>query len=134
MDHHTAALLAAGKHLSDALTSFEAPPADPLITSLWVAMSLLQKAIRRGRHDLAHRAAASLLHDSSERLWRRLACLASGDGGLGDFETVALATAAMAGKRARAEWGGEWKTASYLILRMAKAIKCRAADDLLLAA
>ena len=47
MDHHTAALLAAGKHLSDALTSFEAPPADPLITSLWVAMSLLQKDYRR---------------------------------------------------------------------------------------
>ena len=108
MDHHTAALLAAGKHLSDALTSFEAPPADPLITSLWVAMSLLQKAIRRGRHDLAHRAAASLLHDSSERLWRRLACIAFEDIGLADFPTVAQVTAGMAGKTFRGSLGEEW--------------------------
>lgn len=47
---------------------------------------------------------------------------------------VALTTAAMAGKRARAFLGGEWKVASYLTTRMAEATKCRGADDLLLVA
>ena len=46
------------------------PKPDPLQVSPWVAMSLMQKAIRRGREDLALRAAASLLSDAPERLWR----------------------------------------------------------------
>jgi len=46
------------------------PPPEPVpITATpWVAMSLMQKAIRRGREDLALRAAAALLRDSPERL------------------------------------------------------------------
>jgi hypothetical protein len=94
----------------------------------------MQKAIRRGRTELALQAAATLLQQSSERLWRRLACIAFEDVGLGDLELVTLATAAMAGKRARAPLGGEWTVASYLTSRMANATKCRAADDLLLVA
>ena len=47
--------------LRDAIAKFQLPPCNPLPISPWVAMSLLQKAIRRGRKELALRAAATLL-------------------------------------------------------------------------
>src|SRR4051794_17772367 len=114
MDHHTSGLLAARERLSDEIATFYAPPPVTLIASPWVAMSCLQKAIRRGRRELALKAAATLLQQSPGRLWRRLACIAFEDVGLGDLELVALATAAMAGKRTRAPLGGEWAVASFL--------------------
>jgi hypothetical protein len=94
----------------------------------------MQKAIRRGRTELALQAAATLLQQSPEWLWRRLACIAFEDVGLGDLDLVTQVTAAMTGKRARTTMGGEWTVASFLITRMAAARKCRAADDLLLVA
>ena len=45
---------------------------------------------------------------------------------------MGVATAAIAGKRARAELGGEWPVASALVGMLAAAPKCRAADDLLM--
>lgn len=51
----------------------------------------------------------------------------------GPIETVSVVTAAMKGKAWRAGIGGEWAVASYLVARMAGAIKCRAADDLVAA-
>jgi hypothetical protein len=56
------------------------------------------------------------------------------DIGVADLGTVALVTAALAGKRLRGSLGGEWQVASFLVSRLADAVKCRAADDLLLAA
>lgn len=124
---------AARQQLEQAVGSFQPPPLQPLDISPHLGASLLQKAIRRGRTKLALNAAATLLQRSPERLWRRLACIAFEDVGLGDFDLVALAAVAMVGKRARAPLGGEWAVASYLTSRMAAATKCRAADDLLLA-
>jgi replication-associated recombination protein RarA len=63
---------------------------DPLTVSPWVAMSLMQKAIRRGRERLALRAAATLLDGSPERLWRRLGCIAFWDIGIADIDAVAM--------------------------------------------
>ena len=54
--------------------------------------------------------------------------------GVADFETLSLVTAALAGKRFRAQLGGEWAVASFIVARMVHAPKCRAADDLLLSA
>ena len=48
------------------------PRFDPLNISPWLGMSLMQKAIRRGREGYAFRSAATLLSTSPERLWRRL--------------------------------------------------------------
>lgn len=127
-------LVEAGEQLAQAIAEFSPPPCYPLNVSPWVAMALLQKAVRRGRKQCALRAAATLLCRSPERLWRRIACVAVEDIGLGDLDTVALVTAALAGKRVRASLGGEWQVASFLICRMARAAKCRSADDLLLAA
>src|SRR5580698_9288306 len=72
------------------------PTSEPIDVSPWLAMSILQKSIRRGRADHALSAAATLLRDSPERLWRRLGCIAYEDVGIGSFDAVALATAALA--------------------------------------
>jgi hypothetical protein len=127
-------LSTARQQLSDAISIFRTPTCDPLKVSPWVGMALLQKSIRRGEKQLALRAAATLLCISPERLWRRLGCVGFEDVGLGDLETVLVVTAALAGKRFRASIGGEWRVSSFLVTRMAHATKCRAADDLLLAA
>jgi hypothetical protein len=95
-------------------------------------MSALQKSIRRGRQQTALRAAATLLQFDPARLWRRVGCVAYEDIGVADLEAVALATAALTGKKFRASLGGDWRVASYIIDRMTGSPKCRAADDLLL--
>jgi hypothetical protein len=110
------------------------PALDAIPTSPWLAMALLQKAIRRGRADLALRAAATLLIDAPDRLWRRVGGITFEDVGLGDLDAAGLVTASLAGKRLRASLGGEWGVASLLVTRMANAKKCRAADDLLMCA
>jgi hypothetical protein len=124
----------ARQHLSDAISNFQPPTCDPLNVSPWIAMSALQKAIRRGHDGLALRAAATLLTISPERLWRRCGCIAFEDIGVADLDTVAIVTASLAGKRYRARIGGEALVASYIVSRMVRAPKCRGADDLLLTA
>lgn len=108
------------------------PAFKPEAMSPWVAMSLMQKAIRRGREDWALIGAATLLQNSPERLWRRLGITAVEDIGVGDFETVSLVMAGLTGKVWRKGVGGEWAVASYLVQRMCKSIKCRATDDLVM--
>jgi hypothetical protein len=111
----------------------EPPTPRPMDASLWVAMSAMQKAIRRGREDLALSAAATLPRDAPDKLWRRVGCIAYEDIGMASLETVGLATAALAGKQARAALGGEWAVASCVVSELSRAPKCRAADDLLMA-
>jgi hypothetical protein len=69
-------------------------------------MSALQKAIRRGREDLALRAAATLLLDEPTRFWRRCGVIAFEDVGLASVDTLGIVTAALGGKRMRAALGG----------------------------
>ena len=73
----------------------EAPP--PLECSEWVAMSALQKAVRRNEVEIALRAAATLFREAPERVWRRIAIAAFEDIGIADFETVSLTIAGLAG-------------------------------------
>jgi hypothetical protein len=120
--------------LADKIFGYSEPKPSPLKISPWLAMSLLQKAIRRGESELAQHAAATLLLIAPDRLWRRCGAAAFEEIGVADLETVSLVTAALAGKRYRATLGGEWKAPSFIIERMTKASKCRAADDLLLTA
>lgn len=119
--------------LRRAVSRYGTPPTvQPIDVSPWLAMSLLQKAIRRDREQLALRAAATLLRDAPDRLWRRLGCIAAEDVGIASIGTLGLATAALAGKRYRAELGGEWAVANCIVSELSRAIKCRAADDLLM--
>lgn len=107
-----------------------APTFKPATMSPWIAMSLMQKAIRRGRNDLALTGAATLLKNSPDRLWRRLGITAVEDIGVGDFDTVSLVMAGLTGKVWRKGVGGDWAVASYLVRRMCQSVKCRATDDL----
>jgi hypothetical protein len=111
----------------------EQPTPRPMDASPWVAMSAIQKAIRRGRDDLALSAAATLLRDAPDKLWRRVGCVAFEDVGLAGLQAVGLATASLGGKQARATRGGEWAVASCVASELCRAPKCRAADDLLMA-
>jgi hypothetical protein len=86
-----------------------------------------------GRADLALSAAATLLRNAPDILWRRVGCIAYEDIGVASLETVGLATVAPAGKRHRSALGGEWAVASCIVAEMCRAPRCRAADDLLMA-
>lgn len=118
--------------VSDALPAIKQPP--KLAVSPWIAMSLLQKAIRRGETRLALSAASTLLEAAPDRLWRRIGGIALEDVGLADVETISMAVAALAGKRSRQKMYGDWPVAEMLVRRMCAAQKCRAADDLLMVA
>ena len=122
------------EQLAGEIVAYREPNAAPLKISPWVAMSLLQKAIRRGEIEIAQRAAATLFLIAPDRLWRRCGAAAFEEIGVADLETVSLVTAALSGKRFRDTLGGEWKVASFAVDRMTRAPKCRAADDLLLTA
>lgn len=106
------------------------PTIEPLLVSPWVAMSAMQKGIRRGDVDLALRAAATLLEKDATKLWRRLVGIVFEDIGLADLECVRLVMAATASKAFRQDHGGDWAVASLLVEHMCAARKCRASDDL----
>jgi hypothetical protein len=127
-------LTIARQQLSDAISNFQAPTCDPLAVSPWVAASCLIKSTRRGQEHLALRAAATLLRDAPDKLWRRIGGLAFEEVGLADTSVTELATIALSGKRFRASFGTEWAVASTVVGLAARAAKCRAADDLLMAA
>ena len=132
--NHPNPLTTARPRLADTVAKSEPLARRPLRISPWVAMSLLQKAIRRGHEGLALHAAATLIENSPERLWRRCGGIAYEDVGLADIETLSLVTAALAGKKFRETIGGEWPVASFIVSRMARAPKCRSSDDLLMCA
>jgi hypothetical protein len=110
------------------------PPLDPIHVSPWIAMAILQKGIRRGRSDLALRAAATLLLDAPDRLWRRCGAIAFEDVGVADPGVVGLVTVALASKSLRSSLGGEWGVASLVVSLLSEANKCRATDDLVMCA
>jgi hypothetical protein len=108
------------------------PEPQPLEISPWLAQSLLQKAIRRGDTGHALRAAASLLRDDPDKLWRRLAVAVFEDVGLGSLDLIMPVLIGTSGKGVRQAFGGDWMVASALVERMAAARKSRASDNLLM--
>ncbi len=119
--------------LAEVIDGGDVAPPQPLDISPWLAMSLLQKSVRRGRCDLALKAAATLHRDAPDRLWRRLGGIAFEDVGLADLEAVGLTTAALTGKRFRRDLGGDWNVASVVVQRLTQSRKSRASDDLFMA-
>lgn len=114
-------------------SDYKAPTPEPLHTSPWVAMSAMQKGIRRGDVDLATRAAVTLLKVDPAKLWRRIAGIVVEDIGLADLECIRLVIPATVGRTLRREFGGEHRVASLVVARMCEAKKCRAGDDLFIA-
>src|ERR1700679_1561001 len=87
-------------HLQGAVARQGKPPTpQPMDVSPWVAMSTMQKAIRRGREDLALSATTTLLRDAPDKLWRRVGCIAYEDVGVASLDTIGLATASLGGKQ-----------------------------------
>jgi replication-associated recombination protein RarA len=126
---HFPIISTAREELAEAVGSTPISSPLPIECSPWSAMSVLQKSIRRGREDLALRAAATLLRDSPDRLWRRCGIIAFEDIGVADLATAGMVVAALGGKTFRAKLGGEWAVASTIVSAMARAPKCRSADD-----
>lgn len=115
------------------MSDCEVPTAEPLRISPWLAMSALQKGIRRDDVDLATRAAATLLRSDPARLWRRLCGIAFEDVSLADPDCVRLVMAATSGKTFRQQYGGDHRVTGLVVTRMCEARKCRATDDLFIA-
>src|SRR5258708_26624790 len=90
------------EQLAEAISKAQPSTFAPLDLSPWLAMALLQKAVRRRRDEFAQQAAATLLQTSPERLWRRCGGIAFEDIGVADLETVSLVASALAGKTVRA--------------------------------
>ncbi|MAZ17625.1 MAG: hypothetical protein CL535_15015 [Ahrensia sp.] len=104
----------------------------PYPVSPYVAMAILQKAIRRGEPETALRAAATLLDQEPARLWRRLAGICFEDIGLGSLETISGVISAIGARERRRQFGDDWSAAAAFIVSMCVAPKDRGADDLLI--
>lgn len=100
----------------------------------WVAVSALQKSIRRGHEPIAMAATSFLITGHADRLWRRLVVIALEDVGIGDLDAVREVLLASTRKSWRAEQGGDWVVASRLVQRLCIANKSRDACELLVAA
>lgn len=120
------------EQLADRLRGYSPPTQSYLaLPNKWIAMSLLQKAIRRRDEAQALRAGCYLLSIDYRTLWRRLVVIAWEDISFGDFDLCGMVTAASGSKRWRAKLGGEWRVVSYLISALCQAQKNRVADDLI---
>jgi hypothetical protein len=101
---------------------------------------------KRSLDDLSKVSGLALINGDADaktwRLVRRRPCcarprqtLAAGrlhayeDIGVASLEAVGLATVALAGKRHRSALGGEWATASCVVIEMCRAPKCRPAHS-----
>ena len=75
--------------LEEALAASEPHPfPEPLTADRYVAMSALQKAIRRGNQPVGLRAALSLLRSTARGFWRRLGVISFEDIGVGNIDLV----------------------------------------------
>jgi hypothetical protein len=107
---------------------------EPWGVSPWVAMSALQKAIRRNDNAVALRAASTLLANDPPRLWRRLLGICFEDVGLGAFDTVQSVVETLSSGDRDLLRGQEWSTATRLVGVLCAATKDRSADDMFIAA
>lgn len=96
----------------------------------WVLASLLQKAIRRGRPDVALAVALKLLDIDPSRLWRRLMTVALEDIGVGDLDVTLDLAAASGLPAARKLFGGSQACLEILVPLACSATKDRTGDHL----
>ncbi len=114
--------------LSEALAKAEEPaPPIPLVADRYIALSALQKAIRRGEEELALRAAMNLMIGGPHAIWRRLGIIAFEDVGVANIDVVGWVTVVIGKPEVRKRLGGEWKVADFLIRNLCRSAKCRAA-------
>lgn len=109
------------------------PAADNVLNDAWVAVSALQKSIRRGDKANALLATSFLIKHHADRFWRRLCIIAIEDIGIGDLDTIREVMLA-SGRKAWRQEMGEWEIAAELVQRLCAARKCRDTEHLLIVA
>lgn len=100
----------------------------PLAISVFSALALLQKSVRRDERAFALSAASTLLDQSPARLFRRLTAIATEDVGLANLPVVEF-TVSSASKTFRTRLGGDWPVAAALVSALCRSAKDRAVDD-----
>jgi hypothetical protein len=105
-------------------------PIIPLLCDRWLALSAMQKAIRRGDSLTAQRALRTLYQHDPSSTWRRLLVIACEDVGIGSLDAVVLTARRSANAKARCDEAAALATAQML----AEAPKDRSADLLFAAA
>ena len=101
----------------------------PLPCDRWVAMSALQKAVRRGQVETAKRAVRTLLVTGKvEAVWKRLLIIGFEDIGLGSIDALLMVCALTSEKRIRAEFESELAALDAVVTALCKAPKDRSAD------
>ena len=95
----------------------------------WVAMSALQKAIRRGQVETAKRAVRTLLVTGKvEAVWKRLMIIGFEDIGLGSIDALLMVCALASEKIIRSEYESEMGALDAVVTALCKAPKDRSAD------
>lgn len=120
-------------YLEHELSQFNLPDSEPVTSgtelSKFAYSSALQKSIRRGYADNATRYAISYHHQDPEGFWRRLVVVALEDVALGGVLETALTMIAAKSKVWRKKYGGDEKLISYLVPKLASALKDRSSCD-----
>jgi hypothetical protein len=103
-------------------------PIKPLPCDRWLALSALQKSIRRGEAQTAQRALVSLYRDDPNSTWRRLLIIACEDVGIGALGAVIVTATRCAEVKAFREMGRDEAAALATARMLAEAPKDRSAD------
>jgi hypothetical protein len=99
-------------------------PIKPLLCDRWLAVSAMQKSIRRGDGLTAQRALRTLYQHGPSATWRRLLIIACEDVGIGALGAVVTTATRCANAKARCDEAAALATAQML----AEAPKDRSAD------
>ena len=97
----------------------------------YIAMSLMQKAIRRGDVENALFAGRFLFTFNERSFWKRLCVCAIEEIGVANLKLVAQVLIAANDKRLRKELGGDNRLAQTLLSELCNSPKDRCADDLI---
>lgn len=97
----------------------------------YIAMSLMQKAIRRGDVKTALFAGMFLFTTNEQGFWKRLCVCAIEDIGIANLTLVAQVLIADKGKQVREALGGSKRLAQVLLYALCQSPKDRSADDLI---
>jgi MgsA AAA+ ATPase C terminal len=101
---------------------------EPWRCDRWLALSAMQKSIRRGDGLTAQRALRTLYQHDPSSTWRRLLIIACEDVGIGALGAVVMTAARCANAKALREKGSEEATALATTQMLAEAPKDRSAD------
>jgi hypothetical protein len=101
---------------------------NPLPCDRWLALSAMQKSIRRGDGLTAQRALRTLYQHDPSSTWRRLLIIACEDVGIGALGAVVMTAARSANAKALREMGRNEAAALATAQMLADAAKDRSAD------